>query len=89
MQYVLINKQTNVVENVIVLENADDWTPPENMLLMPLVGEYGMGCIWDGFSFSLPPEKEQELEQTITSVPTRAELLAQLEQLQIQIQLLT
>ena len=87
MEYALIDKQTNVVENVIVLVNAEAWVPPEDKLLVPLVGEFGMGCIWDGTSFSARPEANPEPAMP-TTTPTKEELLAQVQSLQAQIQAL-
>ena len=87
MEYALVNKQTNVVENVVVLENAEDWIPPEDKFLVPLVGEFGMGCIWDGTSFSPRPEPPPEPVMP-TTTPSREELLAQVQALQAQIQAL-
>jgi hypothetical protein len=58
MNYAVVNKETNIVENVIVLEDVNAWTPPENMLVVPLDSAAGIGDTWDGmqFIYALEPE---------------------------------
>lgn len=54
MEYALINKETNIVENVIVLEDINAWPVPENMFLVSLTEvdpEAGIKDTWDGTKF--------------------------------------
>jgi hypothetical protein len=58
MNYAVVNKDTSIVENVIVLEDVNTWTPPENMLVVPLDSAAGIGDTWDGTQFIYAPEPE-------------------------------
>jgi hypothetical protein len=58
MNYAVVNKDTSIVENVIVLEDVNAWTPPENMLVVPLDDVAGIGDTWDGTQFIYAPEPE-------------------------------
>ncbi len=58
MDYALVNKQTNIVDNVIVLEEGAQWTPPSDMHLVPLEPQFGAGDTWDGTSFIRQPMPE-------------------------------
>jgi hypothetical protein len=58
MNYLVINSQTNIVENVIIWDGVTQWEPPAGYFIEP-VGESGagIGCTKnaDG-SFSAPVE---------------------------------
>jgi hypothetical protein len=58
MDYALVNKQTNIVENVVVLEEGAQWTPPSDMTLVPLTSYFGIGDTWDGATFIRKPIPE-------------------------------
>lgn len=58
MNYALVNKATNIVDNVIVLEDVNAWTPPEDMLLVLLDAAAGIGDTWDGTQFIYAPDPE-------------------------------
>ena len=51
MYYALVNPTTQIVENVVVLEDQSTWTPPADMLLVPLQDSFGMGDTWNGSEF--------------------------------------
>ena len=71
MNYALVNKQTNIVENIIVLEEGAQWTPPSDMHLVQLTSEFGVGDTWDGTSFirrpMLEPVDDSTVGQTIST----------------------
>jgi hypothetical protein len=67
MEYALVDKTTNIVENVIVLTDLNAWTPPENMQLVELISGYGIGCTWDGASFIRPPEPVVEVNTDLNT----------------------
>lgn len=60
MNFALVNTQTNVIENVIVLEEGSDWTPPSGFITVPFTPPFSLGDMWDGVQFikSLPPTPE-------------------------------
>jgi hypothetical protein len=58
MDYAIVN-QNKEVENVVVLEEGSNWTPPVGFLLVPLSGSAGIGWTWDGTKFIAPPKEEE------------------------------
>jgi hypothetical protein len=64
MDYALVNKQTNIIENVVALEEGAQWTPPSDMTLVPLTQHFGIGDTWDGTAFIRKPIPEV-VEETI------------------------
>lgn len=68
MNYAVVNKETSIVENVIVLEDVNAWTPPENMLVVPLDSAAGIGDTWDGTQFIYAPEPEPTNVVNVTTV---------------------
>ncbi len=68
MEYALINNETNIVKNVVVLEDGAQWAPPENYTLLPLLENAGIGDTWNGTSFiKPPPPPEEEIVQPIST----------------------
>ena len=48
MNYAIINDQTNIVENVIVLDEGSTWTPPEGYYIVDITGtEVGIGWTYN------------------------------------------
>ena len=57
-RYALINNQ-NIVDNIILWDGSDSWTPPENMTCINVESiECGIGWSYDGTVFTAPPEPE-------------------------------
>ena len=67
MDYAVINIATSAIENVIVLEEGSQWTPPEGTQIVPLVLGFGIGDAWDGINFTRTPNPI--LETTSGSEP--------------------
>lgn len=63
MNYALVNSESGVVENVIILEEGAQWTPPDGMNLVLLQGEFGIGDTWDGSQFIRAPEPVSDSEE--------------------------
>ena len=55
MDYAIVNVQTNIVENIVVLEENSTWIPPEGTTVVPLIGSFGTGDMWNGTEFILTP----------------------------------
>lgn len=73
MEYALVNTETNLVDNVIVLEDGAEWAPPENFVLVPLQPNAGIGDTWDGTSFIKPPPPPEE--EVVQPISTGAQVL--------------
>jgi hypothetical protein len=57
-RYALINNQ-NIVDNIILWDGSDSWTPPENMTCINVESiKCGIGWSYDGTVFTAPPEPE-------------------------------
>lgn len=65
MDYAVVNSD-GTIQNVIVLEEGADWTPPEGTEIVPLVSGVGMLHTWDGVQFVAPPEIVEILEESIS-----------------------
>lgn len=55
--------KNNKVENIIVLEDNSNWTPPAGTTLVKFAGAAGIGWVWDGTSCTdpnPPPPVEEE-----------------------------
>lgn len=52
MNYALVNTANNIVENVIVLEDGAEWSPPEGFTVVPLIEGFTLGDSWDGSQFT-------------------------------------
>ena len=86
-KYALVNNQ-NIVANIVVWDGNDSWQPPENMTCINVENiECGIGWSYDGVSFIKPIVVVVTPEPM--PVPTKEELLAQLQTLSEQIQALT
>lgn len=68
MYYALVNKQTNIVDNVIVLEDPTQWIPPEEFNLIPLQEGFGINDSWDGVNFIKHTDKTL-ITQLSTDLP--------------------
>ena len=71
MIYAVINDQTNIVENTIVLDEGAIWTPPQGYYIIDITGtEVGIGWSYDPATqqFS-PPPPPPEPETTDGSEP--------------------
>lgn len=84
IRYAIINTTTNIVENVIFWDGVSDWTPPDDHIAVNAEDTI-VGPRWihnsDG-TFSAPaPVVDPELP----TIPTAADLQAQLIVLQAQI----
>lgn len=49
--YVVVNEQTNIVENVVLWDGESEWQPPVGTFAAPLVGEAGIGWKYEGGVF--------------------------------------
>lgn len=69
MLYALVNKQTNVIENVIVLDEGAVWAPPESVLVVRIKNGFGIGDTWDGSQFirASEPMTEADAVQPMSS----------------------
>ena len=59
MIMVIVDKETNTVENVIVWDGISEWSPPENKMSFDVTNlAVGIGYIYDPANnkFSMPPE---------------------------------
>lgn len=74
MEYALVNKTTNKIENVVVLVDASEWTPPEEFMLVPLPPaphSIGIDDTWNGTEFVIRSDKfapPEDLEIPVTQL---------------------
>ena len=54
----VVSVETNLVVNVIVLEDSAVWTPPQNTFVLSR-GDGKIGDTWDGEKFISPLTEEQ------------------------------
>lgn len=89
-KYALINNQ-NIVDNIVLWDGGDSWQPPENMTCINVESiDCSIGWVYDGSVFTEPEVIEAIPEATPeVTLPTKEELLAQLNALSTQIQALT
>jgi hypothetical protein len=60
MNYALVNKETNIVENIIVWDGITEWTPPANVdviFVSDIETAYIGGTRNSNGSYSRPPEE--------------------------------
>jgi hypothetical protein len=62
MDYAVVNPD-GTIQNVIVLDDVNAWTPPEGATLIPLPAEVGMAHTWDGTQFVAPPPPPEAPEE--------------------------
>lgn len=57
MHYALVNTETNIVENIIELEEDAVWSPPQGHIIVPYETGVSPGATWNGTEFIpvLPP----------------------------------
>ena len=83
-KYALINKETNVVDNVILWDGGDSWSAPSTHTAINVEGiTVGPGYTYSNETFTAP-----EPVTPTESTPTLAELQAQLIALTAQMQAL-
>jgi hypothetical protein len=89
-KYALINNQ-NIVDNIVIWDGGDSWQPPQTMTCINVENiDCSIGWTYDGSVFTAPVVIEVTPEPTPEPIPpTREELLAQLNEISAQIQLLT
>lgn len=69
----IINVETGVIENICVLEEGANWTPPSDKLILHLPHDYQAGIGWtynnedETFTAPPPPPLLSEPEQLATS----------------------
>lgn len=67
MHYALVNTETNIVENVIELEEGAVWSPPQGHIIVSYETGVSPGATWNGTEFipvplpPAPPELPVEL----------------------------
>lgn len=61
--FAVINSETGIVENVVVLDDVNAWTPPEGCEVKPLGENVGIGWTWADGQWIEPPAPEPEPEQ--------------------------
>ena len=69
MDYALVNQENNTVENIIVLKEGANWTPPDGFICTPLQVSFGIGDTWDGANFVRAPEPPQPPEPEVGEQP--------------------
>jgi hypothetical protein len=85
-KYALINSQ-NIVDNIVLWDGGESWQPPENMTCINVENiECDLNWVYDGSAFTAP--EVIVVTPELTPEPTREELLAQLNELSVQIQAL-
>ena len=106
-KYLLINKTTNIVENIVEVVD-DSWQPSESFLVVPqeevvgqvwsfdsdandfvvsdVLGSATIGNTYNGSKCITNLEKPTPVEPTLTALPTKEELMAQIQALSAQIQ---
>lgn len=74
MIFALINDETNIVDNVVVLDEGVQWTPPDNDYLVNIDGlEVGIGWSYDPQTQQWtppPPPPEPPVDGTNGSAPS-------------------
>ena len=56
MRYALVNTETNIVENIIELEEGAIWSPPQGNIVVPYETGVSPGATWNGTEFiPVPP----------------------------------
>ena len=84
-KYVLINKETNIVENKILWDGGDSWSPPDTQFAIKMENmDADIGYTYDNGTFIA----SGPVAPTSTPTPTLAELQAQLVTLTAQMQAL-
>ena len=56
MRYALVNTETNIVENMIELEEGAVWSPPQGHIIVPYETAVGFGDTWNGTEFIPAPK---------------------------------
>jgi hypothetical protein len=72
MIYAVINNQTNIVENTVVLNEGAVWSPPEGYYIVDITGtEVGNDWIYNPQTneWTPPPNPEPSIEETSGSAP--------------------
>jgi hypothetical protein len=59
MDKALVNIETNIVENVIVLDGKSSWSPPEGFTVVDLVGNAGIGWSYINGEFIAPTDPNE------------------------------
>jgi hypothetical protein len=84
-KYALINKETNVVENLILWDGGDSWSPPNTHITINAEGiVVDIGYTYSEGTFTAP----ERVEPPSPRIPTLTELQEQLITLTAQIQAL-
>lgn len=61
MIFAVINDQTNIVKNIVVLDEGSQWTPPPGDYIVDITGtEVGIGWIYSPQSGEWTPPSEPE-----------------------------
>ena len=71
MNYAVINTETNIVQNIIALEEGAEWSPPQGHFIVPYTTAVSPGDTWNGAEFipQPPPPVETIVETTPGSTP--------------------
>ena len=63
MHYALVNTETNIVENVIELEEGAVWSPPQGHIIVSYETGVSPGATWNGTEFiPVPPPPPPPVE---------------------------
>jgi len=63
MHYALVNTKTNIVENVIELEEGAVWSPPQDHIIVSYETGVSPGATWNGTEFiPVPPPPPPPVE---------------------------
>jgi hypothetical protein len=70
MIYAVINDQTNIVENTIVLDEGSTWTPPAGYYIVDITGtEVGIDWTYNPTTKEWTPPVGYVSPQQITEIP--------------------
>lgn len=70
MIYAVINDQTNIVENTVVLNEGSIWTPPQGYYIVDITGtEVGIDWSYNPDTQQWTPSIDFVVSQPITEIP--------------------
>ena len=71
-KYALINKETNIVDNIIVWDGTNCWIPPDTHTAVNIENTLvGQGFIYDNETFTAPVVTSTEPKLTLEQLQTQ------------------
>jgi hypothetical protein len=58
MEKAIVNTETKIVENVILLDKSSQWSPPDGCIVVDLVSQAGIGWSYIDGEFIAPEAPE-------------------------------